>query len=166
VLDEPTAGMDPAAKAATRELIVSLRDAGVTILVTTHELIDVERLADRIAIIDHGRIVAEGTPAELAAGAEPSLRVRLDRPLGPADRASLETALRASKPGPAPVGLLDDGGPGRYRLSGSGPDPAVVAAVAAWCASAGVLIVELRTAGATLEERYLELTARSAGDAA
>ena len=164
LLDEPTAGMDPAAKAATRELIASLREAGVTVLVTTHELVDVERLADRIAIIDHGRIVAEGTPSELVAGAGPSLQVRLELPLAPADRAALETALRAGTPGSASAGLLDDGGPGRYRLSGVGPSPAIVAALAAWCESAGVLIVELRTAGSTLEERYLELTGRAAED--
>ena len=67
-------GMDPAAKAATRELIASLRDAGVSVLLTTHELADVERLADRIAIVDRGRIVAEGTPAELTAGRRPAPR--------------------------------------------------------------------------------------------
>ena len=54
VLDEPTAGMDPAAKAATRTLIGDLRAAGVTVLLTTHDLADVERLADRLALIDRG----------------------------------------------------------------------------------------------------------------
>ncbi len=71
ILDEPTAGMDPAAKASTRATITGLRDGGVTVLLTTHELADVELLADAIAIIDRGRIVASGTAAELAAGAEP-----------------------------------------------------------------------------------------------
>ena len=60
VLDEPTAGMDPAAKQATRERIADLRAAGTTILLTTHELGDVERLADRVAVLDHGRLVALG----------------------------------------------------------------------------------------------------------
>ncbi|MGH2514007.1 MAG: ABC transporter ATP-binding protein, partial [Candidatus Limnocylindrales bacterium] len=62
ILDEPTAGMDPAAKAATRELIGTLGAAGTTVLLTTHELADVELMAGRIAIIDRGRIVAQGTP--------------------------------------------------------------------------------------------------------
>ena len=79
LLDEPTAGLDPAAKAATRDLIASLRDAGVSVLLTTHELADAERLADRIAIVDRGRIVAEGRPAELTLAAA-RLRVRLRPP--------------------------------------------------------------------------------------
>jgi ABC-2 type transport system ATP-binding protein len=160
LLDEPTAGMDPAAKASTRELMASLRDAGVTVLVTTHELADVERLADRIAIIAHGRIVADGSLAELAAGAAPRLRLRLGRPLAPADRSDLEARLRATlgADGADALRLADDGGLGRYRIDGVGPGPSLVAGLAAWCAERGVLIAELRTGGATLEERYLELT--------
>ncbi len=65
VLDEPTAGMDPAARVATRELIGRLREAGVTVLLTTHDLADVERLADTVAVIVRGRLVALGSPAEL-----------------------------------------------------------------------------------------------------
>ena len=160
LLDEPTAGMDPAAKASTRELMASLRDAGVTVLVTTHELADVERLADRIAIIAHGRIVADGSLTELAAGAAPRLRLRLGRPLAEADRSGLEARLRATL-GPDEADALrlaDDGGLGRYRIDGIGPAPPLVAGLAAWCAERGILIAELRTGGATLEERYLELT--------
>ena len=63
--------MDPAAKQATRERIAALRAAGTTILLTTHELDDVERLADRVAILDRGRIVAIGTPAELTGAGAP-----------------------------------------------------------------------------------------------
>ena len=81
VLDEPTAGMDPAAKVATRTLIGELRAAGVTVLLTTHDLADVERLADRLALIDRGRLVALGSPAELSAGAMP----RLPLAAGPLD---------------------------------------------------------------------------------
>jgi ABC-2 type transport system ATP-binding protein len=79
VLDEPTAGMDPAAKAGVRELIGDLRAAGRTILLTTHELADVERLADHVVVIDRGRLLAAGTPAELVAGSAPALRFRLAR---------------------------------------------------------------------------------------
>ncbi len=167
MLDEPTAGMDPAAKAATRELIGSLRAGGVTVLLTTHELADVERMADEITILDQGRIVAHGSPAGLAGGAAPRLRVRLDRALDEADRAALETALEpAAGNAAATARLADDGMPGRYRLVGRDPDPALVGTLAAWCAERGVLIVELRVGGATLEERYLELTGERGGDAA
>ncbi len=150
LLDEPTAGMDPAAKASTRELIVGLRGAGVTVLLTTHELLDVELLADRVAIIDRGRIVAAGTVAELAAGPAARLRFRLGAALDAADRALIEVVLGGS--------LVEDGGVGRYRLEGPEPGPIAVAALAAWFAARGILIAELRTTGATLEERYLELT--------
>ena len=150
LLDEPTAGMDPAAKASTRELIVGLREAGVTVLLTTHELLDVELLADRVAIIDRGRIVAAGTVAELAAGAAARLRFRLGTALEVADRALLEVVLGGS--------LVEDGGVARYRLEGPEPGPVAIAALAAWFAARGILVAELRTTGATLEERYLELT--------
>ncbi len=67
VLDEPTAGMDPEARVTTRAIIEDLRAGGAAILLTSHDLTDVERLADRICILDGGRIVASGTPAELIA---------------------------------------------------------------------------------------------------
>ncbi len=133
--------MDPAAKASTRELIVALRTAGVTVLLTTHELADVERLADRVAIIDRGRIVARGTLAELAAGSGPSLRVQLAEPLSAADRTGLETALRSSGPEAGEARLADDGGVGRYRVDRAEPGPRLVAGLAGWAAERGLLIV-------------------------
>ena len=151
ILDEPTAGMDPAAKASTRQLIGELGADGTTVLLTTHELADVERMADRIAIVDHGRIVAAGTPAELSAEAQSRLRFHLDRALDPRDR----TALRAALGGGS---IADDGGPGHYRVEGVESSPVLVAALSGWCAEQGLLIAELRTTGASLEERYLALT--------
>ena len=88
-LDEPTAGMDVEGRAATRALLGALRDEGVTVLLTSHDLADVERVADRIAILDRGRIVALGSPGELAAGSVGRLRFRLDRRLDDADLAAL-----------------------------------------------------------------------------
>lgn len=164
VLDEPTAGMDPAAKVAARERIRALRDAGVTILLTSHELVDVERLADRIAIIDHGRLVALGTSMELLAGAGPRLRLRLERPLSADERGSLEAAI--APVGASRVATLDE--PRSLVVEDVEPSPALTAAVAAWLAEADVHALEIRTIGPSLEERYLELVGPAgtvAGDA-
>jgi ABC-2 type transport system ATP-binding protein len=159
VLDEPTAGMDPAAKAATRTLIGELGAAGVTVLLTTHDLADVERVADRLALIDRGRLVALGSPAELSAGSEPRLRFSLSTPLAGPDREAL--ALRVADG--APHGALVDDGGGRYRIDGIAPDPALIERLAAWCAERGVLLTELETRGGSLEDRYLELLAQEDG---
>jgi ABC-2 type transport system ATP-binding protein len=157
VLDEPTAGMDPEARAATRAIVMSLRDSGVAILMTSHDLTDVERLANRICILDGGRIVASGTPDELAAGIAPRLRFRMDRPLADGDRLDLERALASARAGATVV--LDQDGP-RYRVDNVAPDATLIGALAGWCATADRLIVELRTGGSSLEETYLELVGR------
>ncbi len=97
VLDEPTAGMDQEAKRLTRDLIRGLRDDGLAILLTTHDLADVERLADRVAILHGGRIVADGTLDELAANgpASTTISLRTERGLDDAGRSSLAAAIRA-----------------------------------------------------------------------
>jgi ABC-2 type transport system ATP-binding protein len=158
VLDEPTAGMDPAARASTRELIRMLRDEGIATLLTTHDLADVERVADRVAIIDHGRIVAAGTPAELIAGATPRLTIRFARPLSGEEIAELGGQL-----GNAYEVAIERGDPRQLALVGSSPDPGVVATLAAWAAAANLLIDRLETSGGSLESRYLELTGRTDG---
>jgi ABC-2 type transport system ATP-binding protein len=162
VLDEPTAGLDVEARGIVRELIGALRAAGTTVLLTSHDLADVERVADRIAILDRGRIVALGSPDELTSATRPVLRFRLAQPLAETDRIALAEAV--GELGVGPVAVVADGGPGRYRLDGVQPGPPIVGALATWCAARGVLIVELRAGGGTLEERYLELVG-SAGDA-
>jgi len=129
------------------------------VLLTSHDLVDVERLADRIAILDRGRVVALGTPDELTGAGSAALRFRLAAALADPDVAALAERLGGV--------VAPDGGPGRYRLVGPAPDPAVVAALAAWCAERAVRIVELRAGSLTLEERYLELTgATASGDPA
>jgi ABC-2 type transport system ATP-binding protein len=153
ILDEPTAGMDVEARVATRVMLGRLRDEGVTILLTSHDLADVERLADRLAIIDRGRIVAMGRAEELAASGVAVLRFRLPAALSEADRRLLEERIGDGRP----ATLVDDGGPGRYRLDGLSPNPALVARLAAWCAEHGASLVDLRTGGGSLEEHYLDL---------
>ncbi|HET9522396.1 MAG TPA: ABC transporter ATP-binding protein [Candidatus Limnocylindrales bacterium] len=161
ILDEPTAGMDVEARAAVRGLLGTLRADGVTILLTSHDLTDIERVADRIAIIDRGRLVAIGSPTELSAASASVIRFRLERRLDGRGIADLEARLGPLDPG---ASVVDEEG-GRYRLDRLEATPGAVAALSAWAAERGVLIGELRAGGATLEERYLEII-RAAGDEA
>jgi ABC-2 type transport system ATP-binding protein len=154
-LDEPTAGMDVEARATTRALLATLRKDGVTILLTSHDLTDVERIADRIAIIDRGRLIALGAPDELASSSADAVRLRLRQRLDESDREMLAARIGAASPG---AGVIDEG-EGRYRVAGARPDPGLVAGLASWCAERGILILELRVGGGTLEERYVELLA-------
>jgi ABC-2 type transport system ATP-binding protein len=163
ILDEPTAGMDPEGRRTTRALIAGLRNEGRAILMTTHDLGDVEHLADRVAILHRGRLVADGSPASLAAGAAPRLRFRLERALDAREAARLVAALTAEVATAATAAtatLASEPGEAALTLAviGAPPSPELIAALATWCASAGVQIHDLRAAAATLEERYLEIT--------
>ena len=151
ILDEPTAGMDPEARRSTRELVASLRDEGRTILLTTHDLGDVEHLADQVAILHRGRIVAEGSPDELTTGGSTAIRFRLHAP--PAAAALERLAARLTGPE-----LRAAAGAAAYEIGPGAASADVVALLAAWAAREGLLIVELRAGAASLEERYLELT--------
>ena len=91
-LDEPTAGLDPQSRLALWDLVDELRTEGITVLLTTHYMEEADRLSDRVAIIDHGRVLKTGTPAELkrTVGAGTVIEVRVDRPEAP-----LRDAIRA-----------------------------------------------------------------------
>lgn len=157
ILDEPTAGMDPEARHATRTVIADLHAEGRAILMTTHDLGDVERLADRVLILNAGRVVADGSPSELIAGTEARLRVRFSRALTAEAVAALGAGLARALPGSS-ARLEPDDGPATLRVEGAPPDPALIAALASACAELGIEIIELRAGAATLEERYLALT--------
>jgi ABC-2 type transport system ATP-binding protein len=149
-LDEPTAGLDPQARHATWELIDGLRAAGTAVILATHYMEEAERLADHVAIVDHGRLVADGTPASLT-GTSGQLRFRAEPGL---DTDGLLAALptgSAAKESPA----------GHYLVERSeGIDPQLIAAVTAWCAERGVLAAKLQIESRTLEDVFLELTGR------
>jgi ABC-2 type transport system ATP-binding protein len=158
VLDEPTAGMDAEAKRDTRGLIAGLRDEGRAILLTTHDLADVERLADRVAILHGGTIVAEGSVAELTAASSPDLRVRLATEPTEASLRALATAVRGTHPDGTVSAALDSGWLRVWTHQVDPPDPYLIALVASWAAEHDLTILELHTVVTSLEERYLELT--------
>jgi ABC-2 type transport system ATP-binding protein len=149
-LDEPTAGMDPQARHATWDLVSALRGDGVGVILTTHFMDEAERLADHVIIIDHGRVVADGSPGELT-GSAGQLRFRAEPGL---DTDSLIAALppgSAAKESPAGYYVVEV----HDRV-----DPQLLAAVTAWCAEHGVLAQSLRIENRTLEDVFLELTGR------
>jgi ABC-2 type transport system ATP-binding protein len=161
ILDEPTAGMDPEARRATRELVAGLRGEGRTILLTTHDLGDVERLADRVAILHRGRLVADASPDELAAGGSTGLRFRLHGAPSPEalatlarKAASLDPASRL-RPADEPAA---GGSTPAFQIEPGAASADLVLEIARWAAREGLLVVELRAGTASLEERYLELT--------
>ncbi|MFM9697366.1 ABC transporter ATP-binding protein [Streptomyces europaeiscabiei] len=149
-LDEPTAGLDPQARRATWELVRDLRADGVSVILTTHYMDEAEQLADDVAIIDGGKVVAQGPPEELCrGGAENTLRFT-GRPA--LDVGSLLKALPADS---TAVELT----PGVYRVTGK-IDPQLLATVASWCAQHGVMPDRISVERHTLEDVFLELTGK------
>jgi ABC-2 type transport system ATP-binding protein len=147
-LDEPTAGLDVEGRALIRDVIGALRADGIAVLLTGHDLVDIERVADRIVILDRGRVVAAGTMDELGRSRRPSLGIRFAGSLSDPDLRELADAI-----GTRVVGWADRS----LELPDVAPDPDILAAVAAWFAGRGILIEELRTGGGSLEERYVAL---------
>jgi len=149
-LDEPTAGLDPAARHAVWELVADLRTAGVTVVLCTHLMDEAEQLADLVAVVDRGRVIAADTPSALMRrGAENTIRFR--GPTGlPVD--TLAAALpEGTTVREAPIGQYVVGGP---VSAGS------LATVTAWCAAHAVLPDGLSVERATLEDVFLSLTGR------
>jgi ABC-2 type transport system ATP-binding protein len=153
-LDEPTAGVDPEGRIVVRDLITAQRDKGLCVLLTTHELGEAERVADRVVIIDHGRVLAEGTPAGLASGSsDGSVRFSTDPGI---DTAALAIAIGS---GASIAEEHAEEHPGAYRLAlppGTATPP-VVAVLAGWLAERDLALGDLRT-GQSLEEAYLAIT--------
>ncbi|GAA2601650.1 ABC transporter ATP-binding protein [Streptomyces tubercidicus] len=149
-LDEPTAGLDPQARHATWDLVRELRTDGVSTVLTTHFMDEAEQLADDVAIIDGGRVIAQGSPDELCrGGAENSLRFT-GRP--GLDLGSLLKALPADSAATEPAS-------GVYRVHGK-VNPQLLATVASWCAQNGVMPDAIAVERHTLEDVFLELTGK------
>lgn len=144
-LDEPTAGVDPQGRLVIRAEIARMRDAGVCVLLTTHELEEAERVAQRIVIIDHGRVVASGTLEELTSGASD---IRFSAPTG-IDVEALGTSLGAT---------VREENPGRYVIDAHGT-PATIAVLAGWLAQRNLPLADLRAGSEKLEDVFLRVTA-------
>ncbi|MFC5907253.1 ABC transporter ATP-binding protein [Streptacidiphilus monticola] len=149
-LDEPTAGLDPHARRATWDLVRDLRRDGVSIVLTTHHMDEAEQLADDVAIVEGGRVIAQGSPEELCRGeAKGTLRFQ-GRP-----GLDLGTLIKALPDGTSAAELT----PGSYLVEGE-VDPQLLATVTSWCAQNGVMPERLAVERRTLEDVFLELTGR------
>jgi ABC-2 type transport system ATP-binding protein len=148
-LDEPTTGFDPAARREMWDLVESLRSGGTTIVLTTHFMDEAERLADRIAVMAHGEIVATGTPKSL--GNRPQLTGEISFSLP-----------RGVNLGDLPIGIgaptSDRGGTARVHTE----DPvSALYSLTHWALDHGHTLPDLELRRPTLEDVYLDLTAGS-----
>jgi ABC-2 type transport system ATP-binding protein len=155
-LDEPTTGLDPQSRLQCWSIVEDLKARGRSVLLTTHYMDEAARLCDRVAIIDHGKVIALGTPRELVAslGAEHVIEFAVE----PAAKVSAET-LRAL---PSVEGVAQD--EGAWRLTVREVHRAVPGLLAA-LAERGAEPTRLTTHHATLEDVFVSLTGRTLRDA-
>lgn len=155
-LDEPTTGLDPQARRQLWELIERLKSEGRTIILTTHYMDEAERLCDRVAIMDHGRIIAQGTPRELVGliGGGHVVEFTVDHAGERPDPSALERldGIQAAR-------VVD----GNYQLQVSELHRAVPVLLAE-LERRRVAVTELRTHSATLEDVFVALTGRHLRD--
>ena len=142
-LDEPTTGFDPEARRAAWEMIKGLRSLGRTIILTTHYMEEAEYLADRVAVLLDGRIVACAPPSQLLGEGESTVRFRL--PAG-TEKADL----------PAPVAAaveIDEG----YAVLTTDRPTGLLAELAGWAVARGIELTDLTVSPPSLEDAYLQL---------
>ncbi|MEE6280335.1 ABC transporter ATP-binding protein [Georgenia sp. MJ170] len=148
ILDELTTGLDPQARRDTWSLIERVRDTGVTIVLVTHFMDEAERLCDRLAIIDGGRVVAQGTPAELIGATEEQHAIRMRLPDG-----TPETVLADLEALPDVTSVTADRG--EYEVTGG---PKVLSAVVLALAQRDVVPDEIRPLSRSLEDVFVRVT--------
>ncbi len=152
-LDEPTTGMDPAARRSLWDVVEGLKADGRTVVLTTHYMEEAEILCDRLAIMDHGRILEQGTVTELVDSRFKERAVRFGRIEG------LDDARMAAFPGVSEV-RREEGEVLLYTRD----VPATIGAVLAAAEAVGVEPSNLAVRRATLEDLFLELTGRALRD--
>jgi ABC-2 type transport system ATP-binding protein len=149
-LDEPTTGFDPSARRQAWEVIAGLRSLGKTIFLTTHYMEEAEYLADRIAVIAAGKIVAQGTPATLGGRDAESATIRFTLPAS-ATVNDLPAELTAA---------VASSADGLVELAAANPLP-LLGVLAGWAAARGLELPDLAVFRPTLEDVYLRLTKQS-----
>jgi ABC-2 type transport system ATP-binding protein len=152
-LDEPTTGLDPQSRLQLWERAAAYKAAGRTVLLTTHYMEEAERLCDRVAVVDHGRIIALGSPADLIAGLHAPHIIEF------ATEPAVEDALLARIPGVGDRRQRD----GRWLLA-AGSLAQAVPALLDELDRGGAKLVSLSTHRATLEDVFLSLTGRELRD--
>jgi ABC-2 type transport system ATP-binding protein len=154
ILDEPTSGLDPQSRLFLWDTMLELKADGTTLILTTHDMVEADRLCDRVAIVDHGKVIALDTPRAL-------------RRLLPGER-GLELVIGGSAdPGPA-LAALDGGlridanedGEDRWRVRLYGADDGTAERVLGVAREAGLPVLELRRIEGTLEDVFVHLTGR------
>jgi ABC-2 type transport system ATP-binding protein len=150
-LDEPTTGFDPSARRQAWDVIAGLRDLGKTVFLTTHYMDEAQALADRVAIIASGRIVATGSPESLVARGVPQTEIRFRLPRGIA---------ASDLPGELPVAARIDAGLVTVNVA----DPvSALRELTTWAGNRGVGLPGLTVGSPSLEDVYLQLTERADG---
>jgi oleandomycin transport system ATP-binding protein len=149
-LDEPTTGLDPLSRNEMWDVVRGLTATGVTVLLTTQYLEEADQLAGEIAVVDHGKVIATGTPAELKARTG-ALTLSV-RPADPADVAAV-TAVVAGFTGTEPEVT-------NTTVSAPVSDERLMPAVVRRLDDDGVLVAELTLRGSSLDEVFLSLTGR------
>jgi ABC-2 type transport system ATP-binding protein len=147
-LDEPTAAMDPQARRATWTIIRSLQERGTTVLLTTHFMDEAEQLANRVAIVDRGKLVALDSPEGLRRSVAHELRFVTEPAISPQRVAA---ALGVSGH------LVERENDGTIVLRIE-PSPEKIAELTAWLATQNALLTELRAGSRSLEQAFLALT--------
>jgi ABC-2 type transport system ATP-binding protein len=146
-LDEPTTGFDPSARRAAWDMIAGLRALGVTVFLTTHYMDEAEHLADRVAVIARGQIVAEGTPATLAGREHAPAEIRFSLPPG---------TTTEELPGPVRNAVADLDGD-RVLIHAISP-VSVLGPLIRWAEARGADLADLDVRRPSLEDIYLALT--------
>jgi ABC-2 type transport system ATP-binding protein len=151
VLDEPTNGLDPAGMVEFRDLVRELvEQERRTVFISSHLLDEVEKMCDQIAIIDHGRVVVEGSVSELLAAGDASIELDCDDP-------GRARELLEARPGVRGVTVLDDS---RLSVDGEATREAVIE-INRVLVEAGVGVAAIEASRQSLEQRYLTITAGS-----